>query len=71
MVNVMCRYVNKSPVALGSSSEISPGLGSGPLAWASVVNTSDAGPSDHLVTLLMAVQDHHFIVSAKLSEWNF
>ena len=69
MVNVMCRYVNKSPVALGSGSQLLPS--SGPLAWASVVTNSDTGPSDHLVTLLMAVQDHHFIVSAKLSEWIF
>ena len=66
MVNVMFRYVNKSPVAPGS------GSGSGLLAWASVVTSSEAGgPSDHLVTLLMTVQDHHFIVSAKLLEGNF
>ena len=68
MVNVMCRYVNKSPVALGSGSQLLSGSGSGPRAWASVVSNSDTGPSDHLVTLLMTVQDHHFIVSAKLLE---
>ena len=66
MVNVMCRYVNKSPVALGSGSQLLSG--SGPRAWDSVVSNSDTGPSDHLVTLLMTVQDHHFIVSAKLLE---
>ncbi len=70
MVNVMFRYVNKSPVAPGSGSGLVSG--SGPLAWPSVVTSADTpGPSDHLVTLLMTVQDHHFIVSAKLSEWNF